>query len=133
MAIKHYQQALSFDPNYIFALNNLAWMYANEGQNLDVALGIAQKAKELQPLSPTATDTLAWIQYKKGLYGGAIPLLKECVAKQPDSARFHYHLGAALFAGGQKGEAKQELQAAMRLKLGESEVQDARRLLSQMN
>ena len=132
LAIKHYQLALSIDPNFVQALNNLAWQYASEGQNLDVALGMAQKAKQLQPESAVATDTLAWIQYKKGLYAGAIPLLQDCVAKSPDSPLYHYHLGAALFASGEKQQAKPQLEAAMRLKLTDGTAEDARRLLAQL-
>ena len=39
--------------------------------NLDVALGRAQKAKSLMPESPSITDTLAWVLYKKGNCAGA--------------------------------------------------------------
>ena len=51
--------------------------------------------------------------YKKGNYTGAIPLLEECVKKSPDSAQFHYHLGLALIAAGQKQSGKTQLQSAL--------------------
>jgi hypothetical protein len=54
----------------------MAWVDAQEGKNLDVALGMAQKAKSLLPELPSATDTLAWVMYKKGNYGGALPLYR---------------------------------------------------------
>jgi tetratricopeptide (TPR) repeat protein len=133
LAQKHYRQALAIDPNFVFAINNLAWMYATEGKNLDVALGLAEKAKQLQPDSPAATDTLAWIEYKKGLYADAISMLEECVAKQPGSPVFHYHLGMALLASGEKKKSKTHLETSLRLKLNGEEAQAARRGLEQMN
>jgi len=130
MAGKHYEQALAIEPNFVPALNNLAFMYATRGTNLDVAISLAQKAKQLQPVSPVPTDTLAWVQYKKGLHALAVPLLEECVANDPGSSGYQYHLGAALFANGQKQKAKAHLEAALRLELGEEDAQDARRLLA---
>ena len=131
MARRHYEQALAIAPDFILAINNLAWMYAAEGTNLDVALGLAQKAKQLQPDSLNSTDTLAWIQYKKGLYAAAIPLLQECVAKEPHSAAYQYHLGMALLAHGERQKGKQYVETALRLKLAEPDAQDARRALGQ--
>lgn len=131
MAGKHYEQALALDPDLPSVANNLAWMYANEGKNLDVALGLAQKAKQLQPDSPATTDTLAWIQYKKGLYAGAIPLLQECVTTSPESPTYHYHLGMALLASGDTKRANQELQTALRLNLAGDDATQARLRLKQ--
>jgi tetratricopeptide (TPR) repeat protein len=129
LARKHYEQALAADPNFVLAMNNLAWMYASDGDNLDVALSLAQKAKQLQPASPNATDTLGWIHYKKGLYASAIPLLEECVAKDSQSSVYQYHLGMALFAKGEKQNGRQHLESALRLKLKEPDAQEARRIL----
>ena len=97
-ARKYYTQALASDPNFAVAMANTAWVDAQEGKDLDVALGMAQKAKSLQPDMPSITDTLAWVMYKRGNYAGAMPLLQECVQKSPDSAEFHYHLGMTLLA-----------------------------------
>src|SRR5262249_26600404 len=73
-ARKYYAQALESDPNFAIANANLAWLDVQAGENLDVALGRAQKAKSLMPDLPSITDTLAWVMYKKGNYTGAMPL-----------------------------------------------------------
>ena len=65
-ARKYYGRALQTDPDFAVANANMAWVDAQEGKNLDVALGMAQKAKSLMPDVATISDTLAWVMYKKG-------------------------------------------------------------------
>ena len=48
-ARKYYARALEVDPNFAVANANMAWVDAQEGKDLDVALGMAQKAKSLMP------------------------------------------------------------------------------------
>jgi len=133
-ARKYYQKALDVDPNFAVALANMAWVDALEGKDLDVALGMAQKAKSQMPELPSITDTLAWVMYKKGNYSGAIPLLEEAVKKAPASAEYRYHLGMTLVAAGQKDKGKGQLQAALQTKqLKDADAQQARQALAQTN
>ena len=132
-ARKSYEQALAIDPNFPVAAGNLAWVYAEEDTNLDVAVSLAQKAKQLLPDLDSVSDTLAWVYYKKGNYSGAVPLLQECVEKAPKQASYRYHLGMALLAGGEKDKAKEQLEAALRLKLTGNDAQQARQALAQAN
>lgn len=129
----YFQKALDADPNSAVAANNLAWLDALDGKNLDLALGLAQKAKSLAPENITISDTLAWVMFKRGDSTGAIPLLQECVRKSPDLGEFHYHLGMALMAAGKQGKGKMQLEAALRMKLDADEAQQARQVLSQVN
>jgi cellulose synthase operon protein C len=141
-AIAQYQRALNVDPNLAPAANNLAWIYAEQGQNLDIALGLAQKAKAQQPNVPSFSDTLAWIMYRKGDYAEALPLLKDCVDKASNPAamaanpgqlaQFTYHLGMVLIADGQAVQGKQRLQAALQMKaLDSQDAAEARKALAQ--
>ncbi len=68
-ARKLYEHALSLDPQMPVAANNLAWDYAERGQNLDVALNLAQTAKAKLPNTAAVSDTLGWVYYKKGAGG----------------------------------------------------------------
>ena len=130
-ASEKFQQALAIDSTMAIAANNLAWVYAEQGKNLDVALGLAQKAKSLSPDEPSFSDTLAWVMYKKGDYSGAVPLLQDCVKKDPGSAQYRYHLGMVLVANGQKDKGKVEVQAALQMKLDSADAQQARQTLGQ--
>jgi tetratricopeptide (TPR) repeat protein len=133
LAKRHYQTALAIDPNYGPAAGNLAWLEAQSGENLDVALSLAQQAKQALPDPAPITDTLAWIQYKKGVYASAVPLFEECVKKAPSSPVYHYHLGLALLASGQRGEGRAQLKAALRLNLTGDDAKKAREALGQQN
>ena len=78
-----YQQALDRDSNSVMALNNLAWLNCEHGGNLDVALGLAQRAKAQAPEDPHISDTLGWIQYRKGLFGPATDEFQAAVKMSP--------------------------------------------------
>jgi tetratricopeptide (TPR) repeat protein len=133
MARKYYAQALAADPNFAVANANMAWVDVQQGKNLDVALGRAQKAKSLMPDVPSVSDTLAWVMYQKGNYAAAVPLFQECVQQSPDSSQFHYHLGLALIAAGQKAKGREQLESALRLKLNDADAQQAQQLLAVAN
>lgn len=133
-----FQKALAIDPNFVIAANNLAWIYAEQGQNLDVALGLAQKAVAQQPGVPDFSDTLAWVMFRRGNHAGALPLLQDCIKKEPGNAQYHFHLGMVLVADGQKTEGKAQLQEALNIKspniqnnLDSQDADQARKALSQ--
>jgi tetratricopeptide (TPR) repeat protein len=132
-ARKYYAQALASDPNFAVAIANTAWVDAQEGKDLDVALGMAQKAKSMEPEVPSITDTLGWVMYKRDNYAAAVPLLEDCVQKDPDSGEFRYHLGMALLGSGQKLKAKTNLEAALRMNLDSGDARDAHQALAQLN
>ena len=114
-AQQSFEKANTLAPHDPMIQNNLAWVYAIQGQNLDQALSLATQAKQTAPDLPAINDTLGWIQYKKGNYVIAVGLLSEVVQKLPQSAEYHYHLGMALNGAGQKDKAKEELRKALQL------------------
>ena len=63
-----FQRALQIDPTAPVPANNLAWMMADSGGNLDEALQLAQTATRRLPDSAEVSDTLGFIYYKKGLF-----------------------------------------------------------------
>jgi len=108
-----YENIIKVQPNNPVALNNLAYIMAEEGGDLDVALTYAQRAKQQLPNSDDVSDTLGWIYIKKNLSDNAITIFKGLTDKQPNNATFHFHLGMALFQKGDKVKAKQSLQTAL--------------------
>jgi len=114
-AQQYFEKANTLAPHDALIQNNLAWVYAMEGQNLDVALSLATQAKQAAPDAVSINDTLGWIHYKKGNYVLAVSLLTEVVNKIPQNAEYHYHLGMALNGAGQKDRAKEELRKALQL------------------
>ena len=113
-AQKRYEAIVAAHSTAIVAANNLAWLYAESGNNLDTALQLAQSAKARAPDAPQVNDTLGWIYYKKGLPQLAIAPFEQSVAKAPNNAAYRLHLGLAYAQTGQAAKAVEALETALR-------------------
>jgi tetratricopeptide (TPR) repeat protein len=126
----YYQKVLDLNKNFAPAANNLAYNYAQHGGNLDVALGLAQRAREANPNDPGVADTLGWIHYKKGTYATAVALLKESNEKfKGQNPTVLYHLALAHDKTGDEKLAKEALQKALALNQTFPEAAEAKKLL----
>jgi tetratricopeptide (TPR) repeat protein len=111
-----YQMVIQLQPDNTVALNNLAYLDAEEGVNLDQALAHAQRAQQRTPDDPDVQDTLALVYIRKNLTNDGVRMLRDLVSRNPDNAAFHLHLALALYQKGDRPWAKRELQAAARNK-----------------
>ncbi|HEV2827060.1 MAG TPA: tetratricopeptide repeat protein [Pyrinomonadaceae bacterium] len=144
VAADYYRKALEKDQGAILAANNLAWLYAAYGKgNLDEAVRLAQGVVQKNPNIAGFTDTLGWVYYKKGLYTPAVEQLQKAVSmdeaaaranKGAPSATYHYHLGMALKAKGDKAGSRRELEASLRLaeKAPFNDIDEARKALGSL-
>jgi tetratricopeptide (TPR) repeat protein len=115
-AQKRYEAIVAGNPRRApIAANNLAWMIAEQGGNLDVALQLAQAAKVQMPDSVPINDTLGWIYYKKDLATQAIPLFQASVSGDPTNPTLHLHLGLAYAKAGQNDRAQASLDRALKI------------------
>jgi len=114
-AKKRYAEILDIEPKAVVAANNLAWIYADEGQNLDAAVQLAERAAEVAPQRADVRDTLGWVFYRKNLPQFAIRHFAEAVRLNPDNATFYYHLGLAYSSGGDALRARDALQGALKI------------------
>jgi tetratricopeptide (TPR) repeat protein len=110
-----YERALQIDPAAPVAANNLAWMLAESGESLDVALQLAQAAARALPDAAEVNDTLGFVYYKKGLLPQAIQAFRASLAKDESNAEHHHHLGLALAKNGDTNEAARHLDRALKL------------------
>jgi Flp pilus assembly protein TadD len=83
------------------------------GGDVNVALSLAQEAKQKMPDSAVVADTLGWAFYKAGLSASAVEQLSEAVRKNPDSSVYQYHLGMAYLAAGRSDSAARSLHRAL--------------------
>lgn len=113
-ARQHYQDILRLQPDNAIALNNLAYVMAENGGDLELALTYAQRARLKLPGVPEVADTLGWIYIKKQLTANALTIYDELVAKYPTNPIYRYHRGMALLQKGDRAEARKELEAALR-------------------
>ncbi len=108
-AIERYEEAIRYNADLAEAKNNLAYLYTNNGRNLDRALDLAQDAKTLLPDNPSVADTLGWVLYKRGVPSAAIGYLKEAEAgtdtMDANLAEVRHHLAQAYAANGDVEEA----------------------------
>ena len=131
-ANQNYERALKINPNFVAAANNLAWNYAEHGGNLDLALPLAQKAREMNPDSPQILDTLGWIYYKRGLFDNAVALLKDSSGKLKNGDPVVlYHLGMAYHRSGRTAETRDTLNKALALNKTFIGADEARKILSE--
>lgn len=126
-----YKKALEVEPNYAPAANNLAYLMLQNGENTDVALSLAQIARQRMPDSPNAADTLAWAYYEKGIYSLASDLLQEALEKSPDNATYHYHLGMVYEKQNNAAAAKKHFLRALQINPKSPQAPEIRRTLNQ--
>jgi tetratricopeptide (TPR) repeat protein len=92
----------------------LAFLYIEHGGDINVALSLAEEAKEQMPDSPITADALGWAYYKLGSAELAVKQLEESAHKIPSNPVYQYHLGMAYAGARQWDKATGSLQAALR-------------------
>ena len=131
-ARRAYEHVLRVDPNNPVALNNLAFVMAETGGDLNQALTLAQRAKQKMPQLPEISDTLGWIYLKKNMSDSAVDIFRNLVSQQPQRSTFRYHLGMALSQKGDKARALKELEAALQSKPPKDEEGKIRDLIAKI-
>jgi tetratricopeptide (TPR) repeat protein len=119
-AADSYREILKVAPRFGPALNNLAWILAEElNQDLNEAQRLAEMAKEEQPIEPAVADTLGWIYHKQGNSRSAIALIEEAVQVGREHQELHpeilYHLGVVRKAVGDIEGAKSALEESLKV------------------
>ncbi len=94
-AAREFQHALELDPDSATALNDLGYMWAEAGQNLDEALKLIERAVELDPDSSAVADSLGWVYFQQGRYEEALRELERAVELGPPVAEIFDHVGDA--------------------------------------
>ena len=109
-AIAGYQSALKIDKSNVLALNDLAYLLAM--QNPGEALNYAQQAAAIAPGNPAVADTMGWVHYRQGDYGGALPYLKAAADKDP-TPRHQFHLARCYLKTGDNDDGQKLLVQAL--------------------
>jgi Flp pilus assembly protein TadD len=125
----YYRKSLQIQPQQPVAANNLAYRMLLNGENVDVALTLAQTARQSTQNSPNTADTLAWAYYYKGTYAFARDLLEDAVKAAPGNATMEYHLGMVYGKLKDKNNAVIHLKKAVSLAPGSPTAKDAQTAL----
>jgi Tfp pilus assembly protein PilF len=126
-AIEELKLAIKEYPSFTLAFNELGVQYLklNQLQDADEAF---QNALKINPDAVVALINRGIAIFMMKRYGDAVPILREALAKNDQSAVGHYFLGQALAGLGQLEEAEKELLAS--LELGKEQMKEAHRLLA---
>lgn len=89
-------------------LANLQWQLKDPA-----AQQTAERAFKLAPGDALILDTLGWILVQKSQLDAGLRHLREARLRDPANPEIRYHLAWALAKSGRKGEALQELEAAL--------------------
>lgn len=92
-AIDNMLRAIELNPMHSNAHNFIGYMYAQEGQYLDKALGHLKKALSIQPRNGYFLDSLGWIYFKKGESEKALTEIKKAMVYVAPDPVLYDHLG----------------------------------------
>jgi putative PEP-CTERM system TPR-repeat lipoprotein len=129
-AQQHLEQAVEIDGTHALALNNLAWIYDETGD--ERALATAEQAYRLQPESPAIADTLGWIHLKSGNSVAALGFLRQAAEAVPSDPGIQYHLAMAYVESGDVASAKKILMDLLASDRDFSNREDAQRALASL-
>lgn len=115
-AVKTLESALQAGASQPEVLNELAVVYTDHLANLDRALEVAQKAREMAPGNPAIADTLGWVLLKRGNAAGALPLLEQAAGNRAlaENVEVKAHYGIALAMAGEESLAREHLQLVLK-------------------
>lgn len=93
IAAKPPQEDLKAYSAYVDALNYIAYMNAERGQNLERGLTLINEALEVRPDNAAYIDTRGWIYFMQGKYAEARDDIERANALMPDDPTITDHLG----------------------------------------
>ncbi|WP_448519692.1 tetratricopeptide repeat protein [Rhodoflexus sp.] len=109
---KAYEEALVYDMNNRYVLNNYSYYLSLRGEQLDKAKEMSARLIKLEPDNATYLDTHGWVLYVRGEYQAALPFLEKAVRLNPSNPTLLEHYGDVLYKIGKNEEALKYWQLA---------------------
>lgn len=126
LTIEQMKKTLAINKNNIDALNYLAYIYAERGENLDEALVMAKKALLKRAQSSHILDTVGWILFKKKKYQEARGYLERAYGLSPKNTLLAEHLADVYYNLNLMKQARALYKKALFLKPDDLERDDNR-------
>lgn len=131
------EKVVDQDPKMVGAGNDLAYLLAEKGVDLDRATTLAQRAREDSPNTSAFADTLGYVYLKRKVYAAALAQFQAAVESAQSGstpwARAEYHQGLALHALGRSKEAAEAVERSLASGADFPEAADARTLLAKLS
>ena len=122
------EQVLDEFPDDISAKNDLGYLWADQGKNLQQAYEMVRDAVQAEPDNQAYRDSLGWALYKLGRHEEAVTELKQAAGVEEPDGVILEHLGDALKAAGQIAEARDAWQRAIKRLEASGEADKAKRI-----
>ncbi len=103
---------LAKDPDDPGVNNDLGYLYADQGKNLEKAEGMIRKALEEDPTNSAYLDSLGWVLFKRGMPKEALEPLEKAAKDTNVDATIFDHLGDVYFQLQQYEKAEQSWRKA---------------------
>lgn len=117
------QQVLDEFPGDIGALNDLGYLWCDQGKHLRRAYRMAQEAVEAEPDNLAYRDTLGWALYRLGRHDEALAELRIAAAGETPDGVILDHLGDVYLAANRSREAVEAWRRAAEALLEDDNVQ----------
>jgi tetratricopeptide (TPR) repeat protein len=127
------RKVLNQEPTNKAAMNNLAFLLAETGDDLDQALKLAQEAINGGSTQPYFEDTLGYIYLRKGKNDQAMQIFDQLVRSFPREPIFSYHLGMTYFQMGDRTRAKAILTKTLQMRPPKDVETGASDLIARLN
>jgi tetratricopeptide (TPR) repeat protein len=135
-AIELLRSALADQPDLPAAQNDLAYMLARSGEELESATELAQEARANRPDSPEIADTLGFVYLQRKLAEAALVQFDASLQlAEPGSSRWaiaQYHRGLALRQLGRQADAVTALEQALASGAEFGEAKEAHQVLAEL-
>lgn len=131
-SIEQLEEVVRLNPEDPGAANNLGYVLADAGRDLERAEQLLRASLAANPQSYATLDSLGWVRYKRGEFADAAYHLGQAlrVSREKDPV-IHDHLADALYRLNQRSEAERHWREAIRLceaESGESALRERREL-----
>lgn len=107
-------ELLEQQPDDPWVNNDLGYLWADRGINLEKAEAMTRKAVESEPENPAYLDSLGWALYKRGEFAEAVEYLAQAVELRASATNLD-HLGDAYFSLGRTDDARSSWRRAAEL------------------
>lgn len=105
-AVRTLEGVLEKMPDAVPAINNLAYLLAENAGRPESAVRYAERARALEPGNASVLDTVGWVYYRNGQMEEAEAALQEALSIEPDNVAANYHLGVIHEDRGQRTQAR---------------------------